>query len=706
MHTAQNAPRAEQHYRADIDGLRAVAILGVVAYHVGVPGITGGYVGVDIFFVLSGYLITQLLSRELDQTGTLSIANFYARRLRRLLPALGLVIVATLLLSSFLLPPAGPREELAESALTSLLFVANHFFLAQSGGYFAGAAELKPLLHLWSLSVEEQFYVVWPFVLIAIALLTRARTRLAWMRAAIAVIIVTSFVLSTWLVRHYLAAAFYTAPSRAWELGIGALLALTADSRFVQRPFVASATANVGALLIGASFLLLQWSTRFPGPAALPAVLGTALVIWGNAQSPRTILYRLLSSKPMVAIGLTSYGWYLWHWPILAYLRALSLMRLGIGTAAAGALLAYALAALSLKYVETPIRRGTLLRRASTTRVLQLGMASLAAMALMAGGSWAWAKYGPRSEREQLYARVDADTPDDANFRCMIQRDKWTGTLHPDTCRFGSPGKNIDIVIWGDSHAMALTPILRALQQDGAPAFRQLTMAACPPFVGMPGNAAEINADCPEFNSQALGQILQLRSAGLKGVILAGRWVSLMGDLTSRSTGTLHPVGVRNLWKHLQPPSVQSSVELFSVKLRATLETLETLGLRVLIFQDIPNYLQSVPNCAYYEFPDLMKCGISRADYDDQLAAISTTIRTVAGDFKAVRVFDPIPQVCDTSHCPAFVGDRPIVWDKDHIAASTARTLAPLAAPDIDWLQQADSPPVTVANAGKPGTTP
>jgi peptidoglycan/LPS O-acetylase OafA/YrhL len=701
-----------ERYRPDIDGLRAIAILGVVAYHVGIPGITGGFSGVDVFFVISGYLITQLLARELTTTGTLSIGNFYARRMRRLLPALVLVVLVTLALSWVLLPPAGEREELAKSALASLVFVANYFFMKAPGGYFGGPAELKPLVHLWSLSVEEQFYVVWPLVLLAIASLTRSQTRLTWMRRAIGVITVTSFVFSAWLVRHNLTAAFYSAPPRAWELGTGALLSLSSEAARMGHAKLGRAAAAAGALLIMASFMLVQSSTHFPGPAAVPAVLGTAMVIWGNAQGPTTLLYRLLSSRVMVAIGVTSYGWYLWHWPILSYLRGATLMRASVGSAIVGAVLAYLLAALSLKYVETPIRRGTFVRNVPTARVLRWGIASILVMALAASATWAWAAYGPRSNREQLAARVASDMPNDANYDCMIEEDAWTGTLPTDRCFFGARGRGIDLVLWGDSHGMALSPLLLALQQNGAPTFLQLTMGNCLPLAQQSAGSAKPSNPCAEFNRQVLQEILQLKMRGLKGVVLAGRWIKIWDPALSPYYLPPRAPGVRDLlktWIGRSDRRRQAAIpaaDRLTADLGATLEILQYAGLKVFVFLDPPDLPWPLSNCVYFDFSDLARCGISRAEYDSQAAQIIEVTEALASRFASVRIFNPMQYLCNATTCPPFIDGWPILWDRHHMSASTARSFGPIVANDFRWLEGSDEMPAPVAAPGAGHTGP
>ena len=430
-------------YRPTVDGLRAVAILGVVAYHAGIPGITGGYVGVDVFFVISGFLITGLLKNEIAASGALSIPKFYARRARRILPALTVVLVSTVLLGFILLPPGKARHDLGASAVASALFVANQYFLTSTGGYFDGPSALKPLLHLWSLAVEEQFYLAWPAILLVIARFAPAEARLVWMRRAILALSIASFLLSAYWVRTRPEAAFYVSLARAWELGVGAVLALWESQRCraAARPAILA-----GAAMIGASFLLLESGTRFPGPAAVPAVLGTALIIWGDAISPNWIS-RILSSRPMVALGLVSYGWYLWHWPLLAFARNARLMAADRSADIAWALLALVLAALMLRFIENPIRFGRRARTTRTSAVLGAAAASIAATIALASAQLLHSTHASGSARERLAARAALDEPAAGNRRCLVERRPGAGPSP--ACRFGAPGGPVELVALG-----------------------------------------------------------------------------------------------------------------------------------------------------------------------------------------------------------------------------------------------------------------
>jgi peptidoglycan/LPS O-acetylase OafA/YrhL len=315
-----------KHLRG-IDGLRAIAVLAVVAYHAGLP-VPAGFVGVDVFFVISGFLITKLLHDEVQAAGRIDFLAFYARRARRILPALVVVVTATLAASALLLPE--PAETL-RSAAAAFLFAANLFFAAQPSGYFDPSPDTQPLLHLWSLGVEEQFYLAWPVVLIL------ARRKPV---AALVTIAALSFIAAeTWLVSGDTQAAFYLMPARAWELALGGLVAL--------RPMRLPRGSAWVALLVTLGACMVPLAD-FPGTGALPAVIASALLVAAIQSGDRCAL---LESRPMVWTGLISYSLYLWHWPVLLFGRMWGVPDLAL------VVLAFVLATVSYRAVETPARR-------------------------------------------------------------------------------------------------------------------------------------------------------------------------------------------------------------------------------------------------------------------------------------------------------------------------------------------------------------
>lgn len=290
-------------YRRDIDGLRAIAVLAVVLFHFGVPGVTGGFVGVDVFFVISGFLITSIIWRE-REAGRFSFVDFWARRARRILPALLVMMFTSLVAGWFLMAPKD-YSELGRSIHNQVVFISNLFFMRQDG-YFDTASDMKPMLHTWSLSVEEQFYIAFPLLL---ALLS------SWLkqwRSALFVLLLVSFAASVWAVANEPDKAFFLLPMRAWELLAGSMLAVMPVRAGRASPLLAQAVSLFSLGLILVAVLGYDANTAFPGAAALLPVLGVVGLIWANGQHP-TWVGRLLGSRVLVGIGLISYSWYLWH---------------------------------------------------------------------------------------------------------------------------------------------------------------------------------------------------------------------------------------------------------------------------------------------------------------------------------------------------------------------------------------------------------
>lgn len=296
-------------YEPHIDGIRAIAVIAVVLYHCELAIVSGGFVGVDIFFVISGYLVTKILVREHNSTGRLDLTRFYARRMKRLFPAAFLMMAIVLLLGALSLEAAvGEVQDLSKSVLSAMVFQANHYFLATTD-YFSAAAVEVPLLHMWSLSVEEQFYLVWPALLIA---WTNCRTPFV-RRVSIGLLVVTSFTLSVWLTAKHPSAAFHLVPSRAWEFGAGAVVGVASMGKYTLRSSTALFLTLTGLALIFSSVIGYDHATVFPGVAAIPPVLGTAALIEGLRHRPESLVGTVLANRGVVQVGLLSYGWYLWH---------------------------------------------------------------------------------------------------------------------------------------------------------------------------------------------------------------------------------------------------------------------------------------------------------------------------------------------------------------------------------------------------------
>ncbi len=336
-------------YRKEIDGLRALAVIPVILYHAGYEWISGGYIGVDVFFVISGYLITSIIIKEQD-AGTFSLAHFYERRIRRILPALFFVLLLTLPFAWFWLLPH-ELKDFGKSLAAVVLFASNILFWKESD-YFAADAELIPLLHTWSLAVEEQFYIFFPIMMIVFWALGKR-----WLVAIFSIIGLLSLGLTEWGWRHFAEANFFLISTRAWELMIGSLVAfyLYSNKNHLQSTGVINqAASTIGLLLILYAIFFFNSDTPFPSLYALAPTIGTALIIL--FASPGTLASTLLSTKPMIGIGLISYSAYLWHQPLFVFARIRSLDEPSAGLFGLLSLASLALAYFSWRYVESPFR--------------------------------------------------------------------------------------------------------------------------------------------------------------------------------------------------------------------------------------------------------------------------------------------------------------------------------------------------------------
>ncbi|MGH3967690.1 MAG: acyltransferase family protein, partial [Mycobacterium sp.] len=369
----QGRRSAEPGFRPDIEGLRAVAVLAVVLFHAGLPGVGGGYVGVDVFFVISGFLITGLLWREVSTAGTVRLRRFYGARARRLLPASATVGVITAIASAVLLPPLQARTVMGDG-IASALYVGNYRFLLQGVDYSAPYQPPSPFQHYWSLGVEEQFYLVWPPMIIGtVWLIRRARRRtraeatsserpyLVVLALVAAVSLAMSLVVTYWAPF----VAFFALPTRAWQLAVGGLVALTAGQwrRLSAVPAAIAGWAGLGLILLACT--QFGTSTPYPGTAALVPVLGTALVIGAGCAAPSQGCGRVLALPWMRGIGRVSYSWYLWHWPVLLLAPPLLGHPLGLAGRLAAALISGGLAVLTLHLIENPLRFAAPVRRSA-----------------------------------------------------------------------------------------------------------------------------------------------------------------------------------------------------------------------------------------------------------------------------------------------------------------------------------------------------
>ena len=500
-------------YRADIDGLRALAVLLVFAYHLGTARVKGGYVGVDIFFVISGYLIGSIILGEID-AGKFSLLKFYERRVRRILPALFVTLAACAVLAYELFLPA-EINEFAKSFLAATFSTANIFFY-EKAGYFEGAASMKPLLHTWSLAVEEQFYIFLPLFLLALRRFSSAGRRLA-----VLVVTLLSFVVSAWGAFHGPEATFYLAHTRAWELLLGTLIALGVFPHFAG--LVARNVGSfVGLAMILASAIFYQKTTPFPGVAAALPCFGAALII-EVGRGGISLVAKALSFRPIVFIGTISYSLYLWHWPLIVFQGASGLLIHGLSPKSSKLVVlgvAFVVATLSWWFVERPFRD----HRDSVPRVRLFQIASCAAAILVAFGITAIATRGFPSRFPAEAVRVasfleNGDATTEAQYRvgsCFLTSRNPNAIFAREDCLKNDPSKRNALLI-GDSHAAQLWFGLSSAFKETN--FMQATASGCKPTFEQPLGADQ---RCSDLMNYILRDYLP--SHRPDAVLIAARW--------------------------------------------------------------------------------------------------------------------------------------------------------------------------------------
>ena len=557
----------DRSYRADIDGIRAIAILSVVLYHAELPFMSGGFSGVDIFFVISGYLIGGHIFSEL-RSGSFSFLRFYQRRAKRILPAFYFVLAATFLAAMFLLSPY-EADKFSRAAVTATLSVSNIYFW-HGANYFETASTLQPLLMTWSLGVEEQFYFIIPLLMVLLA-----RIRRDWIMPAILIVCALSLALASYEVFKHPQFVFFLLPARIWELGAGVALAVAESSR--GRKVVPERFANLAALLGLAGMIvpafLLKASTPFPGLAAVPSVLGTVLII---ATPSSWINRRLLSLSPLVFVGRISYSWYLWHWPMLSFLRIVCIGTLtpaGVALAVAGS---FAAAVFSYNFIEQPFRKST---RPPVPLLIRYAALSAAIVIIFAG---VWVTHGV-PKRFPIVAQIDSESSELLSDQCLVRFGAGKPNLSHH-CYDPSDGRPA-VALWGDSHSSALVPALRPASNSLGYNFIQIGKASCMPLSGVarswPLHPALVQ-ECFQFNKQAL-KLLETDSH-IKIVVIAGKW----NDAFPEGTGN-----GRMVEQGSQAPgsaSDEANREIFKQSLRASIQSLQAAGKHVIVFDDVPEF--------------------------------------------------------------------------------------------------------------------
>lgn len=645
-------------HRRDIDGLRALAITPVVAFHYGVPGFGGGYVGVDIFFVISGFLIGGIILREVAE-GTFTYANFYARRARRILPALLVVLTATSIFAACVL---SPRElQLFGKLATASVVGLSNIAIWSEISYFAPSAELNPLLMTWSLGVEEQFYVIAPLALI---LLQRFGRRV--LAIGLACVCLGSLALSWWGTRHYPQIAFYSLPTRAWELAIGVLLAF--GERHAWRRHLPmslqAVTSWAGLALLAYAICAMDDSTPFPGLAALVPAIGTVLLI---ASPDSWINRRLLGLPLLVGIGLISYSWYLWHWPIVSFAHVVKGDELAWTENAMLMVLSVVLAFASWRFVERPLRRS---RTAQPVVLARYAALVVGATAVTAS---AWASGGWPQRFDARVQTIERQLQENTTG-CLAGYGMAAPTLSAECYPTAHGGK---VALIGDSHASALAPGIRAWATRSGRDLAYLTKASCPPLLGISRRIAAYPHhfdECDAFLNETFRLIAADPSIDI--VVMAGNWRTSLDPVAPEDAT---PVAA-------ETPDEIRHARLLDQGLTRSIRELHAHGKFIVLVQDVPRLArepslialgETIPaRFALRRWFDWGSMPADRGRVDFIPDVTRPVLQRVADHDSRLQLWDPHDRFCEGPSCKFMEGSTVFYADTHHVSEAGALLVA------------------------------
>lgn len=656
-----SSANSRSSFRPDIEGLRGLAVLLVVLFHSRVPGFDGGFVGVDIFFALSGYLITGLIVAEVEQTGTFSFRNFYARRVRRLLPASGLAVVGILLFGFFIYSPL-EMASYAKWAIYTSLYISNYMFMRDAANYFAADVETNPFLHTWSLAIEEQFYLFWPALIVLSLSWLKSRRRLA---VVLCVICIASFIFCVWLTRVRQPWAFFSLPSRVWEFSLGGMACLLRNPQLAQRSSMLKWLAWGGLVAVLVAGSLYSPLTKFPGyTAALPVVGTIAILILGASGIPSS-LGKLLSTRVLQYLGRLSYSWYLWHWPVLLFAAAWFPDITWRGRLVASGV-ALIIAQFTFSLLEHPVRTSSFL---AVRPVLSLALAlivpaiGLTVARVTQGRSLA----SLRSSQQRGIWAASKDSRALFDSKCLT----LAGGTRLAQCEFGDHESSSVIVLFGDSHAEHWFPAIQSIADEKRWRLVTLLKASCP--VARVETYSVVlkreDKECSTWREAALQRIAELRP---HVVILAEADVYVVNR---GGVPTDRPL---------------LSTERWEEGLQSTLSFLSTHGLRTLVIADVPRAEFDVPTCLSREAARRLgakKCVLNRdsALNADARSAEAIAVREVPNS----RLVDYVDTFCPDASCQLMIEGNVVYRDSNHLTSTFARSFAPSLTSEIDSLLSA-----------------
>ncbi len=626
-----NSPFENMGYRADIDGIRAIAVLSVILFHINKNLLPGGFLGVDIFFVLSGYLITLLLMREVYNTQKIDIVNFYKRRIKRIIPALIFVLIPVFTIGLLSFTP-NDLLKLSESLIWSSLSAANFYFNSSiDTGYFAQSSNTVPLLHLWSLGVEEQFYIIWPFILLLLVTYVGSPLLRIFL---VGVLLTISLVLADLLTPVNHSFSYYMLPTRAWELLAGAIAALFAISGFLVKGWFNEVMAFTGILVIILSFMFVSESDAVPGLAALPVILGTVLLVL-SGHSYKTMPARLLSLRGFVAVGLISFSAYLWHWPILAFLRY-ALIEIDFIVGIFSLVTTLFMAIVSYYLVETPLR----FKNVKTKYVFLYYLIIPAAFIIVASimtmqdvksrGDFIF------SWDENKQTNTDLEPPNSDKHSCHkykfdIKTYEDPGCIYPDNT------DSVSVFLIGDSNASHYLGMLRVFSTHFNFGIRNATQSACP--VIFEGEFDWINAkvqkQCSVYRHSVFQEIIKYDT-----VIIGLAWQTY----------------------------INRGKQEFKERFEATMRQVSTKSNQIILLGQVPIMRSYNKECEVrsIRLGDL-DC-ITRFNNKSPEVKANNWIRRIALKYPNVEYFDVRNQLCRSDECSPYFYSKPVYYDAGHLS--------------------------------------
>jgi peptidoglycan/LPS O-acetylase OafA/YrhL len=659
--------RPSRVFQPDIEGLRAVAVIAVVAFHAAIPFIGGGFVGVDVFFVISGYLITGQLLREVLRTGRISLPGFYARRARRILPGASIVLLA-ITVATVLLEPVLGIFHTAKDILAAATYTTNWHFIALGTNYLAQSTSSSPVLHFWSLAVEEQFYLIWPLLILVAAQFAKRRPMHGTRVIAIAIgaVTVASFIAGVTLTASDPKLAYMATQTRAWEFGVGALVAVIGHwfmnigsarvGRFAAGRAVGKVVGWMGLATILAAVFMLNADTPFPGTAALLPALGTGAIIAGGllAGTGRGSVGSLLSRRPIRYIGRLSYAWYLWHWPVLIFVE-LKTGTLPWQQRTLLMVLALGLAALTVHFVEVPISKWKSVAKQvapaialgmlcmAVTAGAALGVGSRAVVTLGAAGTSANSALVTAAFGKDLGKNAGPVTPTAFNasgdiplpIGCLLDAQPIVSG-----CAVGPVG-GTPVALFGDSHANEWLPALSMMATQHNWRLTVYTRSGCPvPNIAPRQDGSRFSAPvCVNWRQNAITAIQKLKPA-LVIVSSLDTYIPDQGEMLTAWNNSLD-------------------------KLRKT-------GAPIAYIRDTPIPTTDVPTCISGAANDWSKCAFKPVNHVEPVIQ-----QSILGNENGVKVIDLYHYLCTGSTCPAVRNGLLLYRDSSHITATAAKALEP-----------------------------